>query len=269
MDTSSTLGHTSRESITIENPFHAADIDNIPMVGPHNFIDVPIDPEFEAELMHLEWDELDNDANSWASNSSSIGAHFPLGNSDDTSQEATGGKTKRRKTKRKKNKRKKTKRKKTNRKNKSRKCSFKYKKRKSSRFSQKQSVGGRYNLQKREFFNKIEALNDDNAFMDVPETDELLDPVIVDQQLNELTNNYTQREIIGIINNYQTGQTPPFRMFYLFAILLYLSRSIYTDYNRGHGNNYRFIESLPNISHNLNDMPVFNQQPTTRPNFHL
>ena len=81
--------------------------------------------------------------------------------------------------------------------------------------------------------------------MDVPETDELLDPVIVNQQLNELTDNYTQREIIDIINNHQRGQASPFRMIYLFVILLYLSRSIYIDYNLSHGNNYRFTESIP------------------------
>ena len=115
MDTSTTLGHTTRESITIENPFHA-DIENIHMDGPTHFIDdVPIDPDFEAELMQIQWAELDNGENSWASNSSSIGAHFPLGNSDDTSQEARGGKIKRKKIKRKKTKRRKTKRKKTKR----------------------------------------------------------------------------------------------------------------------------------------------------------
>ena len=126
MDTSSTLGHTSRESITIENPFHA-DIEHIHMVGPHNFIDVPIDPDLESELMHIEWEELDNADDSWASTSSSIGAHFPLGNSDDTSREATGGKIKRRKTKRRKTKRSKTKRRKTKRsKTKRRKTKRKY-----------------------------------------------------------------------------------------------------------------------------------------------
>ena len=114
MDTSTTLGHTTRESITIENPFHA-DIENIHMAGPTNFIDVPIDSDLEAELMQIEWDELDNAADSWASNSSSIGAHFPLGNSDDTSQEARGGKTKRKKIKQRKTKRKKIKQRKTKR----------------------------------------------------------------------------------------------------------------------------------------------------------
>ena len=113
MDTSTTLGHTTSESITIENPFHA-DIENIHMVGPTHFIDVPIDPDLEHELEEIELAEL-NASNSWASNSSSIGAHFPLGNSDDTSQEARGGKTKRKKTKRRKTKRKKTKQRKTKR----------------------------------------------------------------------------------------------------------------------------------------------------------